>query len=99
MRRIGDEAALPLKSCVETTKQTIERCGKASELIVRILDWQALVDGELADMVRPGRHVRNRGQTFARQEVTADGRKYDGEGNEPAERDADISEQFTFRMK
>ena len=52
VRGIGDEPALAFKGCVETIEKPVEGCGEAAEFILRILNGKAVVDGELADVVR-----------------------------------------------
>ena len=52
VRGISDEPALAFKGRVETIEKPVEGCGEAAELVLRILNGKAVVDGELADVVR-----------------------------------------------
>src|SRR5882724_1325514 len=99
VRGISDEPALAFKGRVETIEKPVEGCGEAAKLILRILNGKAVVDCELADVVRLRRHVRDGSKAFAREEIASHRGEHDGEGNQPAKRGANMSEQSTFRMK
>src|SRR5258708_34492031 len=49
VRSVSDEAALAFECCVEAFEKAIESCGEAAGFIVRIRDWQAIVNGGCAD--------------------------------------------------
>src|SRR5258708_37838690 len=66
VRSVSDEAALAFECGVEPVEKAIESCGQAAEFILRILDWQAIVNGGFADVIGLRGHARDGSKTLAR---------------------------------
>src|SRR5258708_36618920 len=89
VRSVSDEAALAFECCVEAFEKAIESCGEAAEFIVRILDWQGIVNGGFADVIGLRGDVRDGSKGLARHEIATGRGKKNWEWNRPTERDAE----------
>ncbi len=81
VRSVSDEAALAFECGVEPVEKAIESCGQAAEFILRILDWQAIVNGGFADVIGLRGHVRDGNKPLARQKIATGRSKKDCEWN------------------
>ena len=86
MRRIGHEALLALERLAETVEQAVERTCQVPQFVPVVLYRQPLVQIGSTDAPGLAAHRHDGGEALAREKVTANASKYNGDRDDPCKR-------------